>query len=78
MAETNERLDYWLTQVEEADLAVELAQMKESGDQKAIDDAFFQDLAFGTAGLPLYAGSEPPTKARERARCAGTDRPSPR
>ena len=57
MAETNERLDYWLTQVEEADLAVELAQMKESGDQKAIDDAFFQDLAFGTAGLRGVIGA---------------------
>ncbi len=46
-----ELLDTWVENVTDPELAEELKQMKESGDKDAITDAFFQDLAFGTAGL---------------------------
>ena len=44
----------WIENVTEPDLAAELSRMKEAvetGDESAFTDAFFQDLAFGTAGL---------------------------
>ena len=37
--------------VKDEELLAELNTMKEQGDEDAITDAFFQDLAFGTAGL---------------------------
>ena len=46
-----ELLDTWVENVTDPELAEELKQMKESGDKDVITDAFFQDLAFGTAGL---------------------------
>ena len=47
----------WAERVADPELAGQLAAMK--GDEKAIEDAFFQDLEFGTAGLRgvLGAGS---------------------
>ena len=47
----------WAERVTDPELAEQLAAMK--GDEKAIEDAFFQDLEFGTAGLRgvLGAGS---------------------
>ena len=39
----------WAERVTDPELAEQLAAMK--GDEKAIEDAFFQDLEFGTAGL---------------------------
>ncbi len=47
-------LDRWIANVSDEELADELAEMKTSadaGDDSAAVDAFFQDLAFGTAGL---------------------------
>ncbi len=47
-------LDRWIANVSDAELAAELAEMKvaaDAGDDSAAVDAFFQDLAFGTAGL---------------------------
>ncbi len=47
-------LDRWIANVSDEELAAELAEMKASadaGDDSAAVDAFFQDLAFGTAGL---------------------------
>lgn len=51
MANVHELLDTWLAGVTDAELHAELEQMKQSGDEAAITDAFFQDLEFGTAGL---------------------------
>lgn len=47
-------LERWIANVPDEDLAAELAEMKkaaDAGDDSAAVDAFFQDLAFGTAGL---------------------------
>lgn len=51
MADVHALLDEWLANVQDETLLVELKQMKETGDEDAITDAFFQDLEFGTAGL---------------------------
>ena len=47
-------LERWIANVPDKELAAELAEMKkaaDAGDDSAAVDAFFQDLAFGTAGL---------------------------
>lgn len=47
-------LERWIANVSDEELAAELAEMKkaaDAGDDSAAIDAFFQDLAFGTAGL---------------------------
>lgn len=47
-------LERWIANVSDGELATELAEMKkaaDAGDDSAAVDAFFQDLAFGTAGL---------------------------
>ena len=47
-------LERWIANVSDGELAAELAEMKaaaDTGDDSAAVDAFFQDLAFGTAGL---------------------------
>ena len=47
-------LECWIANVSDDELAAELAEMKaaaDAGDDSAAVDAFFQDLAFGTAGL---------------------------
>ncbi len=47
-------LERWIANVSDEELAAELAEMKvavDAGDDSAALDAFFQDLAFGTAGL---------------------------
>ena len=47
-------LERWIANVSDKELAAELAEMKkaaDTGDDSAAVDAFFQDLAFGTAGL---------------------------
>ena len=47
-------LERWIANVSDEELAVELTEMKaaaDAGDDSAAVDAFFQDLAFGTAGL---------------------------
>lgn len=51
MADVHELLDLWIENVQDDELLAELKALKESGDENAITDAFFQDLAFGTAGL---------------------------
>ncbi len=51
MANVHELLDTWLANVQDEELLAELQTMKDNGDEDAITDAFFQDLAFGTAGL---------------------------
>lgn len=51
MANVHELLDTWIEHVDDPELLQELTQLKEAGDEEAITDAFFQDLAFGTAGL---------------------------
>ena len=51
MANVNELLETWLENVKDEELLAELHALKDNGDQDAITDAFFQDLAFGTAGL---------------------------
>ena len=47
-------LECWIANVSDEELAAELAEMQkaaDAGDDSAAVDAFFQDLAFGTAGL---------------------------
>lgn len=51
MVDVHELLDAWIAHVTDEELLQELKSMKESGDEGAITDAFFRDLAFGTAGL---------------------------
>ena len=51
MADVHELLDTWIENVTDEELLGELKAMREAGDENAITDAFFQDLAFGTAGL---------------------------
>ena len=51
MADVHELLATWLENVTDEVLLDELKAMQEAGDEDAITDAFFQDLAFGTAGL---------------------------
>lgn len=51
MADVHELLDTWIANVKDEELLAELNTMKEQGDEDAITDAFFGDLAFGTAGL---------------------------
>lgn len=55
-----ELLGTWTSQVSEPDLAAELAEMSrcwKAGDRETARDAFFQDLAFGTAGLRGVIGA---------------------
>ena len=51
MADVHELLATWIENVTDEELLAELKAMKETGDEDAITDAFFQELAFGTAGL---------------------------
>ena len=51
MVDVHELLNTWLANVTDEELLAELKSMQEAGDEDAITDAFFQDLAFGTAGL---------------------------
>ena len=51
MADVHQLLDLWISKVQDEELSAELKQMKDAGDEDVITDAFFQDLAFGTAGL---------------------------
>ena len=51
MADVHELLDTWIENVTDEELLGELKAMREAGDEDAITDAFFQELAFGTAGL---------------------------
>ena len=51
MADVHELLSTWLENVKDEELLAELKAMQEAGDEDAITDAFFQELAFGTAGL---------------------------
>ena len=51
MADVHELLTTWIENVTDEELLAELKAMNEAGDEDAITDAFFQDLAFGTAGL---------------------------
>ncbi|MDO4436461.1 MAG: phospho-sugar mutase [Coriobacteriaceae bacterium] len=51
MADVHELLSTWLENVTDEELLAELKAMQEAGDEDAITDAFFQELAFGTAGL---------------------------
>ena len=51
MADVHELLATWIENVTDEELLAELKAMREAGDEDAITDAFFQDLAFGTAGL---------------------------
>ena len=44
-------IEEWKQRVDVPELATELEQMMTPGHEEALEDAFFQDLAFGTAGL---------------------------
>ena len=49
--ETESRVQLWKENVTEPDLKAELDELISSGDEEALNDAFYRDLAFGTAGL---------------------------
>lgn len=51
------RLAQWMEHVTDANLKLELENMAAKGDERAIADAFFQDLEFGTAGLRGVIGA---------------------
>ncbi|MGI6045803.1 MAG: phospho-sugar mutase [Eggerthellaceae bacterium] len=57
MSDFESKFQYWLENVEDSDLAKELQELKDANDKKAIQDAFYQDLAFGTAGLRGIIGA---------------------
>ena len=53
-------LAHWIENVQDADLAAELADMQakaDAGDDAEMTDAFFQNLSFGTAGLRGVLGA---------------------
>ena len=52
-------LDTWIANATDPEIAAELAKLKADGDETAIKDAFYQDLAFGTAGLRGIIGAGP-------------------
>ncbi|MDO4183556.1 MAG: phospho-sugar mutase [Coriobacteriia bacterium] len=54
-----QQLETWIANVDDPELAAELAQLKAAGNETAIKDAFYQDLAFGTAGLRGIIGAGP-------------------
>ena len=47
----------WCEKVTDPTLAAELAELKAAGNSAAIEDAFFQELAFGTGGLRGVLGA---------------------
>ena len=49
--ETESKVQLWKENVTEPDLKAELDELISSGDEEALNDAFYRDLAFGTAGL---------------------------
>lgn len=57
MTKANALLDLWLEKASDPEIKAELERLKQAGDQAAIDDAFFQNLAFGTAGLRGVIGA---------------------
>lgn len=57
MANAVDLLNLWLEKVEDEELLDELRGMRDSGDERAVNDAFFQDLEFGTAGLRGIIGA---------------------
>ena len=60
MRDVNELLEQWVNQVKEEELLSELEAMRDAvgqGDAKAVEDAFYQDLEFGTAGLRGIIGA---------------------
>lgn len=57
MTRENDLLDEWLAKATDENVHKELEALKEAGDQDAIVDAFYQDLAFGTAGLRGVVGA---------------------
>ena len=57
MVDAMRELENWIEHVEDPELAAELAELKASGDAAAVEDAFFRDLSFGTAGLRGVIGA---------------------
>ena len=49
--ETEAKVQLWRDNVKEADLLEELEALVAAGDEEKLNDAFYRDLAFGTAGL---------------------------
>ena len=50
-ANIKEVVDLWKANVTEADLASELEELIQPGNEDKLSDAFYRNLAFGTAGL---------------------------
>lgn len=49
--DVREKAQYWLENVEDDELLRQLNELLANGSKQEIEDAFFQDLSFGTAGL---------------------------
>lgn len=54
---TQEEFNRWRKLASDPDIARQLEELAESGDGKAIEDAFYQELEFGTAGLRGIIGA---------------------
>jgi phosphoglucomutase len=57
MGRAQELLELWSERATDQEIASELTALASKGDEAAIEDAFFQDLAFGTAGLRGIIGA---------------------
>ncbi len=55
--DTRDKALLWKSKVEDEELSDQLAELLSPGKESALDDAFFQDLAFGTAGLRGVIGA---------------------
>lgn len=56
--EIKELFARWLEKAtEDADVAAELAALKEAGDEEGIQDRFYRELEFGTGGLRGVIGA---------------------
>ena len=52
-----DRVELWRENLDEPELVAELEDLCKNKDEDSITDAFYRDLAFGTAGLRLgFAG----------------------
>jgi phosphoglucomutase len=54
-----ETVRYWQDHVSDPELSAELEGLVSSGDEQAVEDAFFQELVFGTGGLRGIIGPGP-------------------
>lgn len=57
--EVTAKVELWAANVEDADLKAELDELMAPGKEEQLNDAFYRDLEFGTAGLRGTLASAP-------------------